>query len=88
MNRILTKKTKAEALVFLSTVLVRRPLRGAMTPRSLGIKNKQAYFFIHSLRLVPGTGLEPAHLAAYAPKAYVSTNSTIRAWIQLNYIIF
>lgn len=29
--------------------------------------------------MVPGTGFEPAHLAAYAPKAYVSTNSTIRA---------
>ena len=29
--------------------------------------------------MVPGTGLEPAHLAAYAPKAYVYTNFTIRA---------
>ena len=29
--------------------------------------------------LVPGTGLEPASLAALAPKASVSTNSTIRA---------
>ena len=29
--------------------------------------------------LVPGTGLEPARLAAYAPKAYVYTNFTIRA---------
>ena len=28
---------------------------------------------------VPGTGLEPAHLAAYAPQTYVSTNSTTRA---------
>jgi hypothetical protein len=28
---------------------------------------------------VPGTGLEPAHLAAYAPETYVSTNFTIRA---------
>ncbi len=29
--------------------------------------------------MVPGTGLEPAHRKAYAPKAYVSTSSTIRA---------
>ena len=29
--------------------------------------------------LVPGTGLEPARREAYAPKAYVSTSSTIRA---------
>lgn len=28
---------------------------------------------------MPGTGLEPAHLAAYAPETYVSTNFTIRA---------
>ena len=30
--------------------------------------------------LVPATGLEPARLAAYAPKAYVYTNFTTRAW--------
>ena len=29
--------------------------------------------------LVPGTGLEPARLAALAPKASVSTNSTTPA---------
>ena len=29
--------------------------------------------------MVPGTGFEPAHRMAYAPKAYVSTNSTTRA---------
>ncbi len=29
--------------------------------------------------LVPATGLEPARLAAYAPKAYVYTNFTTRA---------
>lgn len=29
--------------------------------------------------LVPETGLEPARLAAYAPKAYVYTNFTTRA---------
>lgn len=32
------------------------------------------------LILVPETGLEPAHLAAYAPKAYVYTNFTTRAY--------
>ena len=30
--------------------------------------------------LVPETGLEPARLAAYAPKAYVYTNFTTRAY--------
>ena len=30
--------------------------------------------------MVPETGLEPARLKAYAPKAYVSTNSTTRAY--------
>ena len=30
--------------------------------------------------LVPETGLEPAHLAVYAPKAYVYTNFTTRAY--------
>ena len=29
--------------------------------------------------LVPWTGLEPAHLAKYAPQTYVSTNFTTRA---------
>ena len=33
--------------------------------------------------LVPETGLEPARLAAYAPKAYVYTNFTTRATSQL-----
>ena len=28
---------------------------------------------------VPGGGLEPPHLAAYAPQTYLSTNSNIRA---------
>lgn len=32
------------------------------------------------LSFVPGTGLEPAHLAAYAPETYASTNSAIRAF--------
>ena len=30
--------------------------------------------------LVPETGLEPARREAYAPKAYVYTNFTTRAW--------
>lgn len=29
--------------------------------------------------MVLETGLEPAHLAIYAPQTYVSTNSTTRA---------
>lgn len=33
--------------------------------------------------LVPETGLEPARLAAYAPKAYVYTNFTTRATVLL-----
>lgn len=33
--------------------------------------------------LVPATGLEPARLAAYAPKAYVYTNFTTRATVLL-----
>gem|GEM_PF-4289984 len=36
----------------------------------------------HSNSLVPGTGLEPAHLAAYAPETYASTNSATRASLQ------
>ena len=31
------------------------------------------------LIVVPGGGLEPPHLAAYAPQTYLSTNSNIRA---------
>ena len=34
--------------------------------------------------LVPATGLEPARLAAYAPKAYVYTNFTTRAYLYFN----
>ncbi len=30
--------------------------------------------------MVPETGLEPAHQMAYAPKAYVYTNFTTRAY--------
>lgn len=29
--------------------------------------------------MVPGTGIEPAHHTVYAPKAYASTSSAIRA---------
>jgi hypothetical protein len=32
------------------------------------------------LTLVPGTGLEPAHLAELEPESSVSTNFTIRAF--------
>ena len=32
--------------------------------------------------LVPGTGLEPAHLTALDPKSSVSTNSTTRARVR------
>ena len=42
-------------------------------------RNKKASIFVCSLHLVPATGLEPARLAAYAPKAYVYTNFTTRA---------
>ncbi len=31
--------------------------------------------------MVPEKGLEPSHLATYAPEAYVSTNSTTPAYI-------
>ena len=34
--------------------------------------------------MVPATGLEPARLAAYAPKAYVYTNFTTRAYLYFN----
>ena len=34
--------------------------------------------------MVPETGLEPARLAAYAPKAYVYTNFTTRAYSYYN----
>ena len=39
------------------------------------------------MKMVPATGLEPARLAAYAPKAYVYTNFTTRAWGHFNIII-
>ena len=34
--------------------------------------------------MVPETGLEPARIAAYAPKAYVYTNFTTRAYLYYN----
>ena len=40
------------------------------------IKKNSSEFNYH---LVPETGLEPARLATYAPKAYVYTNFTTRA---------
>ena len=33
-------------------------------------------------KTVPGTGLEPAYLTAYAPQTYVSTNFTTRAGLR------
>ena len=39
------------------------------------------------LFFVPGTGLEPAHLAAYAPETYASTNSAIRAFHRLTFVL-
>ncbi len=50
----------------------------------LGYKRKKILRF-HSFRvtckisLVPGTGLEPAHLSIHAPETCASTNSAIRA---------
>ena len=41
-------------------------------------------FFIEKSPSVPGGGLEPPHLAAYAPQTYLSTNSNIRAKAILN----
>lgn len=35
---------------------------------------------LSSSTLVPGTGIEPAHHVVYAPKAYASTSSAIRAY--------
>ena len=43
-----------------------------------GKKNNPEGSMIFNI-VVPETGLEPAHLAAYAPKAYVYTNFTTRA---------
>jgi hypothetical protein len=38
--------------------------------------------------LVPSKGLEPSHLAALAPHASVSTNSTTTAQTQLGFLLF
>ncbi len=68
----------------------------AKAPSSSRIKKERALFY-HSTPLVPETGLEPAHQMAYAPKAYVYTNFTTRAYTSfrpalreraLNYILF
>ena len=44
------------------------------------IKNRPGGSFYYKQLLVPETGLEPARREAYAPKAYVYTNFTTRAW--------
>ncbi len=60
---------------FASTISISKPASTHQkTPES------QEFYFSS---LVPETGLEPAHLMAYAPKAYVYTNFTTRAY--LNY---
>ena len=55
--------------------------------RTLGhlrrLKKEKACFFFLLGSLVPATGLEPARLAAYAPKAYVYTNFTTRAYLYI-----
>lgn len=44
--------------------------------------NNAVKLLLESWRLfVPGRGLEPLHLAAYAPQTYLSTNSNTRAEI-------
>ena len=48
--------------------------------RSYEENKKWSYdFSIGNSTSVPGGGLEPPHLAAYAPQTYLSTNSNIRA---------
>ena len=54
------------------------PLRSAIKSRPAGEK------FQDFAVLVPETGLEPARIAAYAPKAYVYTNFTTRAYLYYN----
>jgi hypothetical protein len=49
---------------------------------SLASRLRRLFFYERSssiLWVVPWTGLEPAHLAKYAPQTYVSTNFTTRA---------
>ena len=75
-----SKVKKERALFYLLALLwCDASLRLATAPAL--VRNKKVNFFVHSLRLVPETGLEPAHQMAYAPKAYVYTNFTIRAWV-------
>ena len=52
-------------------------------------KRAFAHLCLYYDDVVPETGLEPAHLAAYAPKAYVYTNFTTRARVHiiLDYLI-
>ena len=49
-------------------------------PYGRGVVSKNAQMGnFNANEVVPGTGLEPARQPAYAPKAYVYTNFTIRA---------
>lgn len=55
------------------------------------IKEKRFCFFAHFELLakssVPGTGLEPALLAKYAPETYASTNSATRARVSFLFFL-
>ena len=52
-----------------------------MVPETgLDSKNNALLFACVVRRMVPETGLEPARIAAYAPKAYVYTSFTTRAY--------
>ena len=49
-------------------------------PREIGSFSHAILYQKWRLNLVRETGLEPARRTAYAPKAYVYTNFTTRAW--------
>ena len=57
------------------------PLPPSQNPPHQKTPESQEFYFSS---LVPETGLEPAHLMAYAPKAYVYTNFTTRAYLNYN----
>ena len=71
------KTNRAPFGPFTSITSVSRPA----PPHQKTPESESQEFYFSSL--VPETGLEPAHLMAYAPKAYVYTNFTTRAY--LNY---
>ena len=49
-------------------------------PRGIGDFSHAAPLSVWRHNMVRETGLEPARRTAYAPKAYVYTNFTTRAW--------